>query len=106
MASAADAPQIPTAPPDNSPKKVLKPINLATMMPNVMLATTEITTMATGCQPRACTCMAVMRRPSRATPQRSTRLATNSMPGLQRPSCDRKLMAMPSSRANSMTGAP
>ena len=50
-------------------------------------------------------CEKVMRMPSSATPTRSTSREVNSMPGLQEPSTARKLTAMPSSSANSMTGA-
>ena len=67
---------------------------------------TNSTTINTGCQPKACTCEAVIFKPSKATPQRNTSLATKSMPGLQRSSCDKKLSAMPSSKAKSITGAP
>jgi len=71
-----------------------------------MVSTTDSTTSSTGCQPSATTCAAVMRRPSSATPQRSTWRDVNSMPGLQAPSTERKFIAIPRISANSITGAP
>ncbi|MCY1543660.1 hypothetical protein D9M68_794860 [compost metagenome] len=110
-ASAADAPQMATAPPVSRPKNIWKPINRASTMPTAMVSATASTTMATGCQPSASTWSAVMRRPKSATPRRSTCRATKSMPAALRvacppSSCVRKFNAMPSSKANSMTGAP
>ena len=71
-----------------------------------MVSTTATTTIAAGCQPSSAIWPSVMRRPSRATPTRSTWRAVNSMPGAQGPSPERKFIAMPSSSANSITGAP
>ena len=71
-----------------------------------MVIATDKTTSSTGCQPSATTWAAVMRRPNRATPMRSTWRALNSMPGAHGPSSARKFIAMPSSNANSITGAP
>ena len=72
-----------------------------------MVSATEITTSRTGPKPSSAICAVVMRRPSSATPSRSTVRAVNSMPGLQGPSSSaRKFIAVPSSSANSITGAP
>ena len=62
--------------------------------------------MPTGPQPSSAIWPTVMRRPSSATPKRSTWRAVNSMPAAHGPSLDRKFIAMPSSSANSITGAP
>ncbi|MNI90956.1 hypothetical protein D3C73_1485510 [compost metagenome] len=79
---------------------------LAASTDTPMVTTTRITTRATGFQPRAAICSRVMRIPSSATPIRSTVRAVNSMPALHLLSPARKFNAMPSSRANNMTGAP
>ncbi|MNT66550.1 hypothetical protein D3C72_2046220 [compost metagenome] len=70
-----------------------------------MVTTTRITTSATGFQPRLAIWLRVMRMPSSATPRRNTVRAVNSIPALQRPSAARKFRAMPSNKANSITGA-
>ncbi|MCY1177158.1 hypothetical protein D9M73_174550 [compost metagenome] len=105
-ARAAEAPQIAVAPPVSRPNKVLKPIARAATMDTRIVTTTSVTTITTGCQPRATICSRVMRMPSNATPTRRISRAVNSMPGLHTPSPERKFIAMPSSRANSITGAP
>ena len=105
-ASAADAPQIAVAPPLSRPNRMLKPISRATTIDAPIVSVTDSTTSNTGCQPSAATCASVIRSPSSATPQRSTWREVNSMPGLHGPSADRKFIAMPSKRANSITGAP
>ncbi|MNE37078.1 hypothetical protein D3C80_1309160 [compost metagenome] len=104
-ASAAEAPQMAVAPPVSMPNRRWKPSALAATTDTLMVTATRITTSATGFQPSPAICSRVMRMPSRATPMRSTVRAVNSMPALHLPSADRKLSAMPSSRANSMTGA-
>ncbi len=71
-----------------------------------MVTVTITTTITTGFQPSAAICASVRRRPSKATPRRSTVRAVYSMPGLHWPSPDRKFRAMPSNSANSITGAP
>ena len=105
-ASAAEAPQIAVAPPLSRPNRLWKPISLATAIDAPIVSTTAITTMASGCQPSSTTWPSVMRKPSSATPKRSTVRAVNSMPGRHGPSPDRKFIARPSSSANSITGAP
>lgn len=105
-AIAAEAPQIAVAPPESTPKAARKPISRAAATEMRIVAATEATTPATGCQPSAPICPAVMRRPSSATPQRSTLRAHKAMPGAHAPSAARKFIAMPSSSANSITGAP
>ena len=104
-ASAAEAPQIAVAPPLSRPYIVLKPIIRATAIDTRMVITTEPTTSRTGCQPRADICSKVMRTPSRATPILSSERAANSMPGRQTLSSVRKFSAIPSSSANSISGA-
>ncbi|MNQ94661.1 hypothetical protein D3C85_1101840 [compost metagenome] len=84
----------------------LKPRILAAITETPMVATTTITTSASGLQPRAAICSNVMRIPNSATPMRSTLRAVNSMPALHLPSPARKFTDMPSNRAKSITGAP
>lgn len=52
-ASAADAPQIATAPSVSSPNRPREPINFAAAMPAAIVAATAATTSSTVCQPRA-----------------------------------------------------
>ncbi|MOA43459.1 hypothetical protein D3C78_1656200 [compost metagenome] len=94
------------APPVSMPNSREKPRNFAAITEAAMVNTTRITTSTIGFQPSAAICSRVMRMPSRATPMRSTVRAVNSTPTLQGPSSARKFKAMPSSKANSMTGAP
>ncbi len=105
IARAADAPQIPTAPPDNRPKARDWPSLLDTRTPKAMVVPTPKKTVTIGMTPRPRIWEAVMRAPSSATPSRSTALEENSMPATQRPSSCRKWKAMPSRRENSITGA-
>ncbi|MNJ77307.1 hypothetical protein D3C77_747680 [compost metagenome] len=88
------------------PNSRWKPSALAATTETRMVTTTTITTNATGFQPRPAICSRVIRIPSRATPIRRTARAVNSMPALHLPSSERKFNAMPSSNANSITGAP
>ena len=104
-AIAAEAPQIAVAPPESTPKAVRKPISRAATIEMPIVSATEATTPSTGCQPSAAISPPVMRSPSSATPQRSTVRALKATPGAHWPS-DRKFIAMPSSSANSITGAP
>ena len=94
------------APPLSRPNSAWKPISRATSIDTAIVNDTDTATPSTGSQPSAATWPAVMRRPSRATPTRSTLRAANSMPGAQGPSLARKFIARPSSSANSITGAP
>ena len=71
-ASAADAPQIATAPPVSKPKNIWKPSSRASTMPTTMVSAT------------ASTWLVVMRKPSSATPRRSTCRAVKSMPAALR----------------------
>ncbi|MCY1411082.1 hypothetical protein D9M71_264640 [compost metagenome] len=105
-ASAAEAPQIAVAPPESRPNSLLKPMARAATIDTRMVTLTSTTTIATGCQPRAAISVKVMRRPSSATPTRRISRAVNSMPALHGPSVARKFTDRPSSRANSITGAP
>ncbi|MNO00028.1 hypothetical protein D3C81_2198220 [compost metagenome] len=88
------------------PNRRRNPRALAAITETPMVTTTRITTRATGFQPSAAICSRVIRMPSKATPMRNTVRAVNSMPALQVPSPARKFRAMPSSKANNMTGAP
>ena len=94
------------APPVSMPNSRWNPISLAATTERLMVTTTRVTTSSTGIQPSSAIWPRVMRMPSRATPMRSTLRAVNSMPALQVPSAERKFSPMPSSRANSSTGAP
>ena len=105
MASAAEAPQMPTAPPDRMPNERVRPSQRAAKAPRVMVEVTATTTVAMGIRPRPTIWLTVIFAPSRATPMRRMDLDENSIPATQRPSSCRKWNAMPSSRANSMTGA-
>ncbi|MCY1185982.1 hypothetical protein D9M73_268090 [compost metagenome] len=105
-ARAAEAPQIAVAPPVSMPNTRWKPMALAATIETRMVTTTRLTTSTTGFQPSAAICSRVMRMPSSATPMRSTVRAVNSIPALHVPSPARKFSAMPSSSANSITGAP
>ena len=105
IARAADAPQIATAPPVRMPKSHLRPNSRASSRPAPMVIATHATTSMMGPVPSAKICDSVTRTPSRATPTRSSRLDVKLIPGTQRPSTARKWNAMPSSSANSITGA-
>jgi hypothetical protein len=94
------------APPVSRPKKARKPSRRAATIETPIVSATLATTSTIGCQPSAATWAPVMRSPSSATPTRSSWRAVNSMPGAHGPSADRKFIAMPSSSANSITGAP
>ena len=105
IASAAEAPQMPTDPPESTPKLRLCPSRRASSIPINTVVVTPAITMAMGTGPSAMICSTVIRAPSRATPVRSTALEANSMPGMQRPSSCRKWKVMPNRSANSITGA-
>ncbi len=72
IAIAAEAPQIAVAPPESRPNSGLKPIARAAQIDAKMVSVTAATTSATGCQPSAAISPSVMRKPSSATPSRST----------------------------------
>ena len=71
-ARAAEAPQIAVAPPVSRPNILWKPSSRAAASSTAIVRATETTTISTGCQPSAAIWPAVMRRPSSATPMRST----------------------------------
>jgi hypothetical protein len=81
MARAALAPQMPTAPPDSTPKLERRPMRLATNAPRPMVEPMPTMTMMIGVRPRPRIWLAVIRAPSRATPKRRMALDENSMPG-------------------------
>jgi hypothetical protein len=105
IASAAEAPQIATAPPVSVPNALPSLSMRATRIPHTTVRATDATTRPIVPQPSACTWVIVMRSPRRATPVRSTTEEAIWIPGRQRPSSARKLSAMPSSSANSIAEA-
>jgi len=104
MASAAEAPQIATAPPVSKPKLRVRPALRASTMPHRIVSNTALAASTSAAPPRDWIWSNVMRAPSSATPRRRIERDAKSIPGLQRSSWERKLTAMPSSSANSMTG--
>lgn len=107
IASAAEAPQIATAPPASSPKGSDRPDSRASTTPPAMVSTTPARMTNTTSNPAAAICWTVIPSPSSATPKRSSRREANSMPGsVGAPGSARKAKAMPSSSAISITGAP
>ena len=90
IASAAEAPQIATAPPESTPNKEVRPRRRASNMPNTIVVATPTMTVATGQSPSEAICTKVIRTPSKATPTRSTVREENSIPATQRPSSCRK----------------
>ena len=84
IAKAADAPQIATAPPDNTPWARVRPSRRASNSPQTRVLMTAATTVMAVTQPRPAICIAVIRAPSKPTPKRSTWREQNSMPGLVR----------------------
>ena len=105
MARAAEAPQMPTAPPERMPKLRFSPRARAATAPKPMVEATPTTTVTIGAGPRLAIWLRVMRAPSSATPTRSTVLEATSIPATHWPSSCRKWKAMPISNANSITGA-
>ena len=106
IASAADAPQIATAPPVSAPKPASSRALRASSQPLAIVSTTATAVSASTPTPSDWIWPKVMRMPSKATPTRRTVRDANSSPGWHRGSCERKLTAMPSNSAKSMTGAP
>ena len=90
MASAAEAPQIATAPDVRIPNGRLKPTARAPTAPNKMVSVTAAMTMITGVGPSFMISEMVICAPSSPTATRRMRLEANSMPATQGPSCDRK----------------
>ncbi len=106
MASAADAPQIATAPPVSMPKLQWRPVSRATSRPKPIVAATQQTTTRIVLGPSAPIWSKVTRAPRSPTPMRSTVRAAKSMPGAVRGSADRKWNAIPSRSASSITEPP
>ena len=80
IAMAAEAPQMPTEPPDKMPSSIGRPSQRASSNPvPIVRATASTSTMPT-LMPRCDTWPSVMRIPSSATPIRSTVLAQKVMP--------------------------
>ena len=105
IASAAEAPQTATAPPERTPNIGDKPRRRANKSPIRMVVATPTITVATGHAPSEAIWLSVMRTPSRPTPRRRMERDENSIPATHRPSSCRKWNAMPNMSANSMTGA-
>src|SRR4249920_2607418 len=84
IAAAAEAPQIAVAPPDSRPNSGLKPIALAAQIEARIVNATTAMTSTTGCQPSATTWAIVMRKPSKATPNRRIVRLAKDTPALQR----------------------
>ena len=90
MASAADAPQIATAPAVKIPNGRPSPAARAPTIPNRMVSVTAETTMTTGMGPSFMISEIVICAPNSPTATRSTRLDAISMPAAHTPSCERK----------------
>ena len=82
MASAADAPQMATDPPDKIPSSRLRPSLRAHHTPITMVSTRADRTIRPTSTPSRPTCSIVMRAPKRATPMRNTVRAQKSTPSL------------------------
>ena len=80
MASAADAPQMATAPPVSKPCSRVAPSQRASSTPIKMVSATAAATVKAVSIPSLATCPNVMRAPSSATPQRSTVRPQKLMP--------------------------
>src|ERR1700759_5497235 len=72
MATAAEAPQIATAPPERTPNIDDRPIRRARRNPNRIVVATPPTTVATGHGPREAIWLSGIRTPSKPTPSRCT----------------------------------
>ncbi len=90
IASAADAPQIATAPAVRIPNGRLKPATRAPSTPNRMVAVTATMTRITGVGPSFMISEIVICAPSSPTAMRRMCLDANSMPATQGPSWERK----------------
>ena len=84
MASAAEAPQIATAPPESKPSSRGRFIHLASSRPAAIVSTTASTIASADQGPSLATWLKVMRAPRRATPIRKRIRPQKSMPGLVR----------------------
>ncbi len=90
MASAAEAPQIATAPAVSRPNGRLRPKARAPTTPKPIVSSTATMTITTGVMPRCMISPMVIWAPSSPTAILRMRLEASSMPAMQRPSCDRK----------------
>ncbi|MNL09277.1 hypothetical protein D3C87_1300320 [compost metagenome] len=106
IARAADAPQMATAPPVNTPKSARTPNRRALSQPTTMVAVTANTAASTVSQPSEPICSSVIRAPNSETPMRNRAREANSIPGRQRLCSLRKWQAMPNNRAYSSVGPP
>ena len=104
MAIAAEAPQIATAPAVSKPNRQPWPKNRATQSPNKIVARTPSTTSPINCGPNPVIRSALIRTPKSATPTRNNVLPVKLIPATVLPSSPRKLTAMPSKSASSITG--
>lgn len=86
MTSAADAPQMATAAPDNSPWARVRPSRRASNRPQANVLTTATTPVSAVVQPSPAICIAVVRAPSSPTPRGSSwRAQHSSRPGTELP---------------------
>ncbi len=90
IASAAEAPQIATAPAVKIPNGRLRPMMRAASTPNRMVRITAPITVTTGAAPSFMISAIVICAPSSPTATRRMLLEANPMPAMQRPSCDKK----------------
>jgi hypothetical protein len=105
-ASAADAPQIATAPPAKAPNELLKPSQRAARTPLTIVSAATAAMAANATSPRSAICPVVMRRPTSTMPIRSNVRDAKARPGASRSSAPRKFMASPTSNAIKVSGAP
>ena len=99
MAMAADAPQMPTEPPDRMPSSIGRLSQRASSKPEPIVRATASTSITPTLMPSCETWPRVMRMPSSATPTRSTVLAQKLMPIRVLSCSDRKCSDSPISRA-------
>ena len=106
MASAAEAPQIATAPPHRTLCPRVMPRRRPSTSANASVRTIATTTVSAVVQPNATICCAVMRAPSSPTPNRSTVRLEKSMPRRVMASWLRWCSATPNSSAYRSVGPP
>ena len=82
MAIAADAPQMPTAPPESTPNRPSSFRALASNQPKPIVSGTATNTINAVDQPKSPTWLNVMRNPNSATLTRSSVRADTLMPGV------------------------
>ena len=106
IAIAAEAPQMPTAPPVSNPKSRSQPSARYQMTPKSSVINTAAQTANTAGQPRAATSPTLSLTPSKATPNRRHGPDAHSSPRAKRSDSLRKWHDRPSNRPISIAGAP